>query len=132
MASDRKSESDDATAPSVREHGVWGTSGDAVGRFGEDYDAQVAHGSEGDLPVPALGGAPDDAQLEHEVRKTLARAHVDAADLRVVVHGDQVTLYGTVREALEKQQIEARARAVPGVIAVKSHLTVQNALPEGR
>jgi BON domain len=132
-ASSAKSGSDDATgspAPAVREHGVWSTSSDAVGGFGESYDAQVAHGSESELPVPALGGAPGDAQLAHEVQKTLARAHVDAADLRVVVHGDQVSLFGTVREMLEKLQIEARARAVPGVISVTSHLKVQSDGPE--
>ena len=129
VTSNAKSGSDEAVrplAPTVREHGVWSTSSDAVGGFGETYEAQVAHGSESEVPVPAPGGAPDDAQLAHEIQKTLARAHVDAADLRVVVHGDQVTLHGTVREMLEKLQIEARARAVPGVISVTSHLKVQH------
>jgi BON domain len=126
-----QSGSDDAPpSPAVGEHGVWSTNSDPVGGFGESYDAQVAHGSEPELPVPALGGAPGDAQLAHEVQKTLARAHVDAADLRVVVHCDQVSLYGTVREMLEKLQIEARARAVPGVLSVTSHLKLQSEGPE--
>jgi BON domain len=132
-ANNARSGSEDAArspAPAVGEHGVWSTSSDPVGGFGENYDAQVAHGAESELPVPAPGGAPDDAQLAHEVQKTLARAHVDAADLRVVVHGDQVSLYGTVREMLEKLQIEARARAVPGVISVTSHLKVQRDGPQ--
>src|SRR6478735_8779893 len=39
--------------PSTREHGVWGTKSDAVGGFGESYSAQVAHGSEPNLPNDA-------------------------------------------------------------------------------
>lgn len=116
-----------ALEPNVQEHGVWGTTSEPVGGFGESYDAQVARGSEPDLPSGAPANAPEDAPLEREVRKTLGRAHVDAADLRVTVHGDHVTLYGTVREALEKTQIEARARGVPGVGSLTSHLKVQSA-----
>jgi len=109
--------------PSTREHGVWGTKSEAVGGFGENYDAQVAHGSEPELPEDAEE-APEDAPLGREVRKTLARAHIDAADLRVAVRGNHVTLLGSVREPLEKAQIEARARAIPGVAEVTNHLTV--------
>jgi osmotically-inducible protein OsmY len=111
--------------PSTREHGVWGTKSDAVGGFGESYDAQVAHGSEPNLPDMAEE-APEDAPLGREVRKTLARAHIDAADLRVSVRGNHVTLLGSVREPLEKAQIEARARAIPGVAEVTNRLTVLN------
>jgi osmotically-inducible protein OsmY len=111
--------------PSTGEHGVWGTKSDAVGGFGESYEAQVAHGAEPGLPERAEE-APEDAPLGREVRKTLARAHVDAADLRVAVRGDHVTLLGTVRESLEKQQIEARARAIPGVREVTNQLRVLN------
>ena len=109
--------------PSVREHGVWGTQSVAVGGFGESYAAQVAHGFEPDLPVDAEE-APEDAPLGREVRKTLARAHIDAAELRVAVRGHHVTLLGCVREPLEKAQIEARARAIPGVREVTNQLTV--------
>jgi osmotically-inducible protein OsmY len=108
--------------PSTREHGVWGTKSDAVGGFGESYDSQVARGSEPNLHE--LEEAPEDAPLGREVRKTLARAHIDAADLRVAVRGSHVTLLGSVREALEKVQIEARARAIPGVADVTNRLTV--------
>jgi len=115
-----------ALEPNTREHGVWGTKSDAVGGFGESYDAQTARGSE-----PNLGAlsddteeAPEDAPLGREVRKTLARAHVDAANLRVAVRGDHVTLMGSVRTALEKAQIEARARAIPGVAQVTNRLSV--------
>ena len=111
--------------PSTREHGVWGTKSDAVGGFGESYEAQVAHGAEPGLPDEAEE-APEDAPLGREVRKTLARAHVDAADLRVAVRGDHVTLLGSVREPLEKAQIEARARAIPGVAQVTNRLQVLN------
>ena len=110
--------------PSTREHGVWGTKSDAVGGFGESYDAQVAHGSQPGLTNEAEEEAPEDAPLGREVRKTLARAHIDAADLRVAVRGNHVTLLGSVREPLEKAQIEARARAIPGVAEVTNRLSV--------
>jgi len=115
--------SDAGLEPSVHEHGVWGTKDEAVGGFGEGYDAQVARGSDPEFPDEAEE-APEDATLGREVRKTLARAHVDAADLRVSVRGDHVTLLGSVRKALEKTQIEARARAIPGVAQVTNRLTV--------
>jgi osmotically-inducible protein OsmY len=114
--------------PSTRECGVWGTKSDAagaVGGFGESYQAQAARGAEpalaDTLPDPAEE-APEDAPLGREVRKTLARAHVDAADLRVA----HVTLLGSVREPLERAQIEARARAIPGVAQVTNRLSVVN------
>jgi hypothetical protein len=112
--------------PSTREHGVWGTKSDPVGGFGESYEAQVARGAEPGLHEPPHDAeeSPEDAPLGREVRKTLARAHVDAADLRVAVRGSHVTLLGTVRQALEKAQIEARARAIPGVSEVTNQLTV--------
>ncbi|HEY0465683.1 MAG TPA: BON domain-containing protein [Polyangiaceae bacterium] len=111
--------------PSTREHGVWGTKSEAVGGFGESYAAQAANGAEPELQ-DETAEAPEDAPLGREVRKTLARAHVDAADLRVAVHGDHVTLLGTVRGHLEKAQIEARARAIPGVARVTNQLVVSN------
>ena len=111
--------------PSTHEHGVWGTKSDAVGGFGENYDAQIARGAEPGLKDDAEE-APEDAPLGREVRKTLARAHIDAADLRVAVRGAHVTLLGSVRDALEKAQIEARARAIPGVAEVTNRLSVVN------
>ena len=115
--------SDAGLEPSAHEHGVWGTKDEAVGGFGEGYQAQVARGSDPEFPDEAEE-APEDATLGREVRKTLARAHVDAADLRVLVRGDHVTLLGTVRQPLEKAQIEARARAIPGVAQVTNRLSV--------
>ena len=114
---------DASLMPSTREHGVWGTKSDAVGGFGEGYSAQVAHGSEPNLAEAEIEAA-EDAPLGREVRKTLGRAHVDAADLRVAVRAGHVTLLGSVRNALEKAQIEARARAVPGVADVTNRLSV--------
>ena len=87
--------------PSTREHGVWGTKSEAVGGFGASYEAQVARGAEPSLPDEAEE-APEDAPLGREVRKTLGRAHIDAADLRVAVRAGHVTLLGSVREPLEK------------------------------
>jgi len=121
----KKDSADRPIEPSTHEHGVWGTRSDAVGGFGENYEAQVARGAEPGLASDAEE-APEDAPLGREVRKTLARAHVDAADLRVAVRGQRVTLLGSVRESLEKAQIEARARAIPGVAEVINQLTVVN------
>jgi len=124
MSSEAKQRELDAElTPSTREHGVWGTKSDAVGGFGESYAAQVARGSEPNLAENAEE-APEDAPLGREVRKTLGRAHVDAADLRVAVRAGHVTLLGSVRNSLEKAQIEARARAVPGVSEVTNRLSV--------
>lgn len=125
MASESRPDSPESLTPSTKEHGVWGTKSDAVGGFGENYEAQVARGSEPNL-ADRVEEAPEDAPLGREVRKTLARAHVDAADLRVAVRGDRVTLLGSVRNSLEKAQIEARARAVPGVAEVTNRLSVLN------
>lgn len=126
MTNEAKTRAADAPlVPNTREHGVWGTKSDAVGGFGESYAAQVARGSEPNL-AEYTEEAPEDAPLGREVRKTLARAHVDAADLRVGVRAGHVTLLGCVRNPLEKAQIEARARAVPGVLDVTNQLSVSN------
>lgn len=117
MTPDPKDDSE--LEPSVREHGVWGTQSEAVGGFGESYSGQVAHGEEGSLPSTA-----DDAALEEALRKSLAHAHIDAADLRVVVENAHATLYGSVRHSFEQSQLEARARAVPGLREVTSRLSV--------
>lgn len=124
MNNDAKTPASEANLePSTREHGVWGTKSDAVGGFGEGYSAQVAHGSDPNLGHAQVESA-EDAPLGREVRKTLGRAHVDAADLRVAVRAGHVTLLGSVRNGLEKAQIEARARAVPGVTEVTNRLNV--------
>ncbi len=108
--------------PSRREHGVFGYTESAVGGFGEDYSHQVALGqSEPDHELPA---DPNDVALSRALQKALGRAHIDAADLRIDVHAGDVTLYGTVRRSFEKTELEARARAVPGVRTLNSHLTI--------
>jgi len=110
--------------PAVGEHGVSGTTSDAVGGFGESYDAQVAHGS-GAVPRQAEAeSALADQRLERALRKTLGRAHADAKDLRIEVQEGRVTLRGSVRLPLEKLQIEARVRALPGVLLVTNDLQV--------
>jgi BON domain len=107
--------------PNTGEHGVWGYTKGAVGGFGEDYDAQVAHGDQNNEPEEQTA---EDIALAHAVRKSLAQAHVDAADLRAEVSAGKVTLYGSVHKDFEKAGLEARARAVPGVLSVKSRLGV--------
>jgi osmotically-inducible protein OsmY len=105
------------------EHGVSGYTKGAVGGFGEDYDAQAAQGAEDDEP----SGSAEDIALARTVRKSLAHAHLDAADLRAEVLGGTVTLYGSVRHESEKAVLEARARAVPGVVSVTSRLSIASA-----
>lgn len=107
--------------PNTGEHGVWGYTKGAVGGFGEDYDAQIAHGDQANEPEQV---SEQDIALSHAVRKSLAQAHVDAANVRVEVSNGRVTLYGSVHRELEKAGLEARARAVPGVVSVKSRLGV--------
>ena len=109
--------------PSTREHGVWGYKTDAVSGFGENYDAQVARGEEPEN-TPAAGTGDRGSELSRTVRKALGSAHIDAATLTVEVRGGEVTLYGTVRELAEKEELERRARAVPGVNAVTNRLEV--------
>jgi hypothetical protein len=106
--------------PSAGEHGVWGYTSDAVGGFGEGYDAQVAHGDENEEPTQA-----DDEALRTKVQKSLGQAHVDSADLKVEVRAGHVTLIGTVRNDVERLQLEGGARGVPGVVSVQSRLILQ-------
>jgi len=113
--------------PERREHGVSGYTSAAVGGFGEDYSHQVAQGRDSE-PDTELGDA-NDVSLRRAVQKALARAHVDAAELRVEVRGARVTLYGTVQRTAEKSQLEALARAVPGVAAMTSRLSALRADP---
>ncbi len=123
------------TVPSVHEHGVDGYTDGAVGGFGESYELQVAHGGAGDSP-----GTPSDSELDSRespavgssalaqaVQKALARAHIDAADLRVDAVGSEVRLRGTVRHLSDKVDLEARARGVPGVGSLVSELSVLRA-----
>jgi hypothetical protein len=113
--------------PTRREHGVSGYTSGAVGGFGEDYSYQVAQGRESELDADL--GDEHDVSLRRAVQKALARAHVDAADVRVDVSAARVTLYGTVQKVSEKSDLEARARAVPGVAAVTSRLTAVHGEP---
>jgi hypothetical protein len=114
--------------PERREHGVSGYTSSAVGGFGEDYSHQVAQGRESEPEFELLD--PNDVSLRRAVQKALARAHVDAADLRIEVSGARVTLYGTVQRTVEKSELEALARAVPGVAALTSRVTALRAEPK--
>ena len=108
---------------SSREHGVSGYTDAAVGGFGEDYEQQAARSRESepdhDLPVD-----PNDLALSRAVRKALGSAHIDAAALRIEVQAGELTLYGTVRRSFEQSELEAKARAVPGVRTLTSRLSI--------
>lgn len=119
--------------PSVHEHGVNGYTDAAVGGFGESYGFQVAHGGEGEAPDTTSNSerqeheTPADERLralERAVAKALAQAHVDAADVRVEALGSAVRLRGTVRYLVDRADLEALARAVPGVSSVSNDLMV--------
>ncbi|MEO6600882.1 MAG: BON domain-containing protein [Polyangiaceae bacterium] len=112
--------------PAAGEHGVWGYTEGAVGGFGDSYDAQVAHGEQNNEPIALTA---EDAALAHAVRKSLAEAHIDPADLRAEVSAGRVTLYGSVHREFEKAGLEARVRAVPGVVSVESRLGVSEPAP---
>jgi len=129
---------DPKAVPAVHEHGSAGYTDEAVGAFGVGYEAQVAHGANTDSPGEPSETELDSASAEsnpeplaERVRKSLARAHIDAADLRVAVAGNEVHLSGTVRHLFEKAELEARARTVPGVGSLVSELLVQRAAWEG-
>ena len=133
---ERSAKNAERLPPSVREHGTEGTTEDAVGGFGEGYSAQVAHGGESNEPSSPSHSeraqnapAEEDASLAHAVQKSIARAHIDSADLAVSVHDSVVRLRGTVRHLYEKSELEARARAVAGVDSLISEVTV---LADGR
>ncbi|MEP7050572.1 MAG: BON domain-containing protein [Pseudomonadota bacterium] len=106
-----------------REHGVSGYTDAPVGGFGEAYEQQAARGRESE-PDHAMPADPNDLALSRSLQKALGLAHVDAADLRIDVQAGEVTLYGTVRRPLEKSELEAKARAVPGVRTLRSRLTI--------
>lgn len=114
---------DGAVEPSAREHGVWGYKPDAVSGFGESYDAQVARG-ESPEQSPTPGAGDDESDLSRSVRKALGAAHIDSASLRVEVEHGEVRLYGVVREQAERDELEHRARAVPGVQVVTNRIEV--------
>lgn len=133
-----QTEKDPPPVPAVHEHGLSGYTDEAVGAFGVGYEAQVAHGANNDSPGERSESELDSASeegnpepLAERVRKSLARAHIDAADLRVAVAGSEVRLSGTVRHLFEKAELEARARTVPGVSSLISELRVQRADWEG-
>ncbi len=111
--------------PSTHEHGVFGYDQNAVGGFGADYSHQVAEGSEPEAAHDLPASEADQALIK-AVQKALGQAHVDASELRVEVDAAQVTLFGVVRDTSEKADLEARARAVPGVESVTSRITARN------
>ena len=51
-------------------------------------------------------------------------AELDARKIRVTVHGNQITLEGTVHQRLERKAVEHTAWAVPGVYRLENHLLI--------
>jgi BON domain len=111
--------------PNTHEHGVFGYDQNAVGGFGEDYSHQVAQGSEPEAAMDLPSDEKDQALIK-AVQKALGHAHVDASELRVEVDAARVMLFGAVNHGFEKSDLEARARAVPGVVSVTSRITARD------
>ena len=79
---------------------------------------------------PGAEPAGDDQKLAEQVRTSLNGAATDpdasaSRNIEVSAADGVVTLKGTVKSDIEKQQLEARAKAVPGVNKVENQLEVK-------
>jgi osmotically-inducible protein OsmY len=72
---------------------------------------------------PRVSPSPD--ELRRKIEEALVRsAETDAERITVEVRGDHVTLKGTVRSWVEKQEAERVAWSAPGVTAVDNQIVV--------
>lgn len=66
------------------------------------------------------------SEISRQITSAFTRnAILDAANLKISIDGDKVTLKGTVNSFAEKEQAEHAAWSAPGVMQVESHLQVE-------
>jgi osmotically-inducible protein OsmY len=70
---------------------------------------------------PQVTGTDVAPQIAAAFRRS---AQLDAPRIRVETHGGTVSLFGTVRSWLERQEAERVAWGAPGVCEVENHITV--------
>jgi osmotically-inducible protein OsmY len=70
---------------------------------------------------PAVSAGDVKADIEAALRRS---AEIDAARITVETNGDKVTLRGSVRSWMERQEAERAAWAAPGVFVVEDLITV--------
>jgi osmotically-inducible protein OsmY len=67
----------------------------------------------------------DPQQINDEIKAAFVRsAQVDSKAVQVEVSGNRVTLFGTVRSWVEKEQAEQIAWSSPGVLVVDNRINI--------